>query len=225
MLLVKGQRVRLSELTASKSLEVNLTLKLTGPGPLRHVVVGLNAAQKISDPRFLVAATRPGAPAGAIRLVGPGLGESADYLVNLDALPASVPRLLFASLIAGPGSFNQLAYGHLRLSHEGRELARLVVSGHDFTIERSLILGQLYLHNGEWRLSFDGQGFVERGDGLFERLGAPSALEWALAPLPAPCPPPDQDSEVGPCFDDYAWPEEAAAQDEAPPTTGKPRLH
>ncbi|MDR2456710.1 MAG: tellurium resistance TerZ family protein [Deltaproteobacteria bacterium] len=235
MLLVKGQKVKISDLTSSSVLGINITLKLTGPGHIRHVCVGLDPNRLLGDKRFFIYDQAPNSPAGAVRLLGPGLGETADYQVSLGALPGSVPRLVFASAIYGPGAFNQLAYGHLRLSQGGQELARLVVTGHDFTYEKSLILGQLYLHQGVWRLSADVQGFVTGAEGLLEHLGAAEVLS-AIAPKP-----PERLIIVIPAvegdfddaeeleeildFEDDAWPEEDQAHGEDPvPAPAKPRI-
>ena len=132
MLLVKGQKIKISDLTASKRLEVNVTLKLSGSGLIHHVCLGLDPHRLLADKRFMVIDPAPSVPGGGLRLLGPGRGEAADFLVNLDALPGSVPRVAFATVIEGPATFNQLSYGHLRLSLKGKELARFVISGNDF---------------------------------------------------------------------------------------------
>ena len=237
MLLVKGQKVKLSELTRAMALEVNVTLKLTGPGPVHYACLGLDDKRMLADKRLVVIEPNPAFPNGSVRQNGLGRGEAVSYLVNLAALPAGVARLAFLAAITGPGAFNQLAYGHLRLSLGGRELARFVVSGHDFTYEKGLILGHLYLHQGEWRLAAEGQGYLSPFEVMFGNFGALEALKDLLPP-----PPPsrvlvlsdpadgygedDNDDDEGdePPFEDDGWPEEDDDGDEDGPFPAKPRI-
>jgi hypothetical protein len=54
----------------------------------------------------------------------------------------------------GPGGFYQLRSGHFKISQDGEEKAKYVFSGSNFSYERAVILGQIYLYNETSRLSF-----------------------------------------------------------------------
>ncbi|MDR2442225.1 MAG: phosphoribosyltransferase domain-containing protein, partial [Deltaproteobacteria bacterium] len=171
MFLVKGQKILLSEVTSSRSPGVEVSLRLNGPGNILHLCMGIDANNQASDHRFILFARRKVTPNGAMSFHGPAFGETTSYRINLDKVPPHIVRLVFAGVIAGPGSLNQLTYGHMMLTDPSGEVSRFVVSGDDFTHEKAVIMGELYLRQDEWRLSSVGQGFSGGLMGLYRHFG------------------------------------------------------
>jgi stress response protein SCP2 len=177
MILVRGQRVKLAQISPSPIFEVALTLNLGGPGQIKVCCLGLDRQKRFSDHRYFIFENQTGSPDGAVRLFGPKGGEHSIFEVNLPVLPSHVQRLIFAAFINGPGALNQLEYGHLRLIRQDKELARFLVYGHDFTYEKAVIMGEFYVHNAEWRLYADGQGFKDGLEAIFNLFQGGAFLE------------------------------------------------
>jgi stress response protein SCP2 len=176
MLITKGQRVKLSEITNGKSLfEINVAVELDGPGRIIYLCLGLDCDKRFTDTRYLIGPSSRVTPDLPIRLAGKFYGNNTSYLVKLSDLPPHVVRLAFMAFIHGPGAFNQITYGHLKIMSNNVEIARFVFSGLDFTYEKGIIMGEIYLHQDQWRLASIGDGFVHGLDGLLSHYGASTA--------------------------------------------------
>jgi tellurium resistance protein TerD len=105
-----------------------------------------------------------------------GAGDGDDEVVKVDlaALASSVTKVAFAVTIheaeARRQNFGQVSDAYIRIVDEasGKELVRYDLS-EDFSTEASLIFGELYRHQGEWKFRAVGQGY--RG-GLGDLLAA-----------------------------------------------------
>ncbi|WP_425146117.1 TerD family protein [Deinococcus sp.] len=186
--LIRGQRLKVSDLTPSTQLE--LGVRVAGPALEYDVsVFGLDPAGKLSDDRYMIFYNQKRSPEGAVQMLGPSGGE-ARFSVDLAQIPRSVERLMVTASL-DQGSFSQISSGHLSLYAGGRELARFPFYGADFGQERAIIIGELYLKD-MWRFSAVGQGFAGGLDALVKAYGgqvnAP-APKIAAPPPPAPPPP------------------------------------
>ncbi|PEJ58231.1 MULTISPECIES: TerD family protein [unclassified Bacillus (in: firmicutes)] len=95
---------------------------------------------------------------------GAGDGDDEQVTVNLTNVPASVERIAFAITIhdaeARNQNFGQVSNSYVRILNEsnGEELVRYDL-GEDFSIETSVVVGELYRHNGEWKFNAIGSGY------------------------------------------------------------------
>lgn len=101
---------------------------------------------------------------------GDGDGDDELIKINLTGLAGEVTKVAFAVSIheaeARRQSFGQVSGAYIRVVNESdsKELVRYDLS-EDFSTETSLIFGELYRHQGEWKFRAVGQGY--RG-GLIE---------------------------------------------------------
>lgn len=160
MQLTQGQKTPLSAIGVGNRLTVDVDF---GGEGLDVVVFGLDSDKKISDDRYTVLFSNPRSPSGEIVMTG--TTDSTSFEIDLQALPQSVQRLMIVA------------------SHDTRPLETvtpLVVSiGQGATFdagrvagqERALMLVELYLHGGQWRVAAVGQGFAQGLAKLIEHLG------------------------------------------------------
>ena len=199
---IRGQRARLSDLS-DRTRQFTLQVRVQSALPtFDFVCFGLDANGKLSDDRFMVFFNQKYAPADAIQL-SELADKSALFAFDLDALPASVARLVFTMSVDGAGTMKQLGAGELTLSEAGllnpQTLLRYRFSGADFDKEGALMLMEIYRKDGVWRVWASGQGFAGDLSALLTHFGgqetgesggvAASATASAAPPVSPPSPP------------------------------------
>ena len=97
-------------------------------------------------------------------LTGEGDGDDEQIVVELEKIPASIKKIAFTVTIYDAEkrnqNFGQVSNAFIRICDEvtGTELIRYDL-GEDFSIETAVVVGELYLNNGEWKFSAVGSGF------------------------------------------------------------------
>lgn len=97
-------------------------------------------------------------------LTGEGDGDDEKVMVKLASMPADVMKLAFAVTIHEAEqrrqNFGMVSNAFIRVVNEkdGKEIARFDLS-EDASTNTSLIFGELYRHNDEWKFRAVGQGF------------------------------------------------------------------
>ncbi|MEU6734493.1 TerD family protein [Streptomyces physcomitrii] len=211
----RGHKAKISDLTAGTDLYVGV--QIAGPGLTFDIsCFGLDAAEQLSDDRYFVFFNQPKSPEESLQLLGAQAGDTESFRVTLDKIPSHIQRLSFTAALDGAGQMSQVAPGYLRIVAGGEEVARYSFSGAEFSTERAVMLGDIYLKD-VWRFAAVGQGFDGGLDALLRNFGGEVAEE---EPAPAPsggtpgfAPPPGGGQSPG-----FAPP----AQSAAPPAFGAP---
>ncbi|KQQ92441.1 TerD family protein [Massilia sp. Leaf139] len=182
----RGQKGKLSDLGVGSSFAVDLDI--SAPGFSVDVsCFGLDGADKLSDDRYMVFYNQLASPGDAVRLDLRSGG--ARFNVNLDALPASIAKLVFVAAIDGAQTMRALGASSLTLG----SALRFPWSGGDFGDEKAVIVAELYRRDGQWRFGAVGQGFNGGLSALLKHFGgeeaAPSASAAPAAPVSAPAAP------------------------------------
>lgn len=183
----RGQKGKLSDLGCSTPLTVLVTL----PSPQASVDIacfGLDANDTLADERYMVFFNQPASPANAITvdLAGDPGGAVARFAIDLDALPASIARLVLTAAIDGAASsatMSSIGASDLTIG----DAVRFAFSGADFTEEKAIIIAELYRRDGQWRFGAVGQGFKGGLAALLRHFGgteAPAAAAAVAAPAP-----------------------------------------
>jgi tellurium resistance protein TerD len=95
---------------------------------------------------------------------GAGEGDDETIEINLTAVPAGVQKIAFTITIHEAEqrnqNFGQVSNSFVRIMNgvNAEELLRYDL-GEDFSVETSVIVGELYRHNGEWKFSAIGSGY------------------------------------------------------------------
>ncbi len=236
----RGHKAKISDLTAGTDLYVGV--HIGGPGLTFDIsCFGLDADERLSDDRYFIFFNQPKSPEESLQLLGAQSGDTESFRVTLDRIPDSVRKLSFTATIDGAGQMSQVVPGYLRIVAGGEEVARYPFTGAEFTTERAVMLGDIYLKD-VWRFAAVGQGFDGGLDALLRNFGGEVAEEQAPAeaaassgaaapgfapPADAPAGPPPFAAPAAPEPADYpvapprpGSPAPAAGQ--VPPPSGQP---
>ena len=108
-------------------------------------------------------------PSGAIKHMGDnrtgdGEGDDEQIEVNLADIPANIEKIAFTATIYDAETrrqnFGQVSNAYIRLVNveTNEEIIRYDL-GEDFSIETTVVVGEIYRHNGEWKFNAIGSGF------------------------------------------------------------------
>lgn len=189
----RGQKGKLSDLGCGTSFSV--VVDVSSPqGSVDITCFGLDASDKLSDDRYMVFFNQLASPANAVTLdLAQGMAR---FAVNLDALPASIAKLVFAASLDGSGTMRSIAASSLSVGNA----ASFPFTGSDFNEEKAIIIAELYRREGQWRFGAVGQGFKGGLSALLKHFGGEEAGSDAAAaapiaatvavPTPSPAPAP-----------------------------------
>jgi stress response protein SCP2/uncharacterized protein (AIM24 family) len=178
----RGHKARISDLTAGTDLYVGV--QITGPGLTFDIsCFGLDADERLSDDRYFVFFNQPKTPEESIQLLGAQSGDTESFRVTLDRIPAQIQKLSFTATIDGAGQMSQIAPGYIRVVAGGEEVARYSFTGPEFSTERAVMLGDVYMKD-VWRFAAVGQGFDGGLEALLKNFGGEIAEEQQAAPGP-----------------------------------------
>ncbi|HDS0956963.1 TPA: VWA domain-containing protein [Pseudomonas putida] len=181
MQITQGQRLPLSSIGISDRL--TMAVSIQSSHEIDVACFGLDQQSKLSDDRFMVFFNQTSSPADAIRLIGPGQFE-----INLAALPATIDRLVFTAAIDGAGAMKDISSSRFAISGPGAPTAATCdFAGSTFSVEKAVMVADIYRKGGEWRMLANLQGFKEGLSALVRHFGGEVSDEPAPA---APTEPP-----------------------------------
>lgn len=165
----RGQRLPLAQLLDNHAQLFHVELSISGV-IIDFVCFGLNTDSKLLNDDYMVFFNQLQTPCGSIAITVQS--NSAVFSCDLNKLPASIERLVFTAAIDGLQTMSQIQSGCLKFLTDNQETANFKFHGSDFEHERSLILGEIYRKNGDWRFHATGQGFNEGLEKLVEYFGS-----------------------------------------------------
>lgn len=171
----RGQKGKLADLGCTSPFNVELDIDAAGMA-VDVSCFGVDSADKLSDERYMVFYNQLASPEGAVKLE---LGARPRFAVDLDALPASIVKLVFVAAIDGNGTMRAIGQSAMTLG----DAVRFPWSGADFQEEKAVIVGEIYRKDGVWRFGAVGQGF---SGGLSALLAHFGGAEATPAATPAP---------------------------------------
>ena len=171
----RGQKGKLADLGCNSPFTVGLELDPAGMS-VDVSCFGVDAADKLSDERYMVFYNQLASPGDAVKLdLGAG---KARFAVNLNALPDAICKLVFVAAIDGNGTMRQLGASSMTLG----DVVRFPISGADFQDEKAVIIGELYRKDGVWRFGAVGQGFNGGLSALLKHFGGTEAGPGSAPP-------------------------------------------
>jgi tellurite resistance protein TerA len=176
----RGQKGKLADLGVNSPFAI--VLDIAGAGMTLDVsCFGLDAADKLSDERFMIFYNQLASPGDAVKLEL--AGGKARFNVNLNALPDSIHKLVFVAAIDGNGTMRASGASSMTLG----DVVQFPMTGADFADEKAVIVGEVYRKDGVWRFGAVGQGFNGGLSALLKHFGGTEAAPTA-APAPAAVP-------------------------------------
>jgi stress response protein SCP2/uncharacterized protein (AIM24 family) len=220
----RGQKSPLSNLTPGTDLYVGV--KIDGPGSWDISCFGLDEADKLSDDSYFIFFNQPKSPEESIQLLGAQSGDTESFRLTLDKVPDKIRKLSICAA-SDDATAGQITSGWFRIVVGGEEVAKFSFSGADFSGERAVIIGDVYMKT-VWRVAAVGQGFNGGLADLIRSYGgevadeepAPPPANTGFAPPPggpAPAPPPNTGFAPPP-----GGPAPAPPPQQAPPQFGAP---
>ncbi|HEX9173271.1 MAG TPA: TerD family protein [Telluria sp.] len=181
----RGQKGKLADLGCGSSFDV--ALDINAPGISVDVsCFGVDSADKLSDERYMVFYNQLASPGDAVKL--DLAGGKARFAVKLDALPASIAKLVFVAAIDGAQTMRALGGSKMTIG----SAVEFPWSGADFGDEKAVIVGEIYRKDGLWRFGAVGQGFNGGLGALLAHFGgseAAPATPAGSSPAAAPAAP------------------------------------
>ena len=165
----RGQRLPLASLLDNCAQNFQVESSINGL-LIDFACFGLDANSKLLNDDYMVFFNQPQTPCGSIAISLQS--NSAIFSCDLNKLPVSIERLVFTAAIDGLQTMSQMQSGYLKFLTENQEAANFKFHSDDFEHERSLILGEIYRKNGNWRFHAAGQGFNEGLEKLVEYFGS-----------------------------------------------------
>jgi stress response protein SCP2 len=175
-----GQKLKWRDLSSSDSLIARVVIDHPN---VDLSVFGLNADRKLEDDRYFVFYNQPQSPNAEI--VRDGTAGKTEFKINLANLPVNVNRLMFTAT-SDVQPLSAMKSGHVALEVAGQEVARFTLSTNGLNAEKALMLLELYMHSGEWRVAAVNQGFNGGLQSLLEYFGGEAIAD---APPPPPAAP------------------------------------
>lgn len=185
--LVKGQKLDLTKGNPGlDALTVGLGWDVNATGgadfDLDAEVFMLGADGKVLSPEHLVFYNKLTSPDGAVRHNGDnrtGVGEGDDETIDvrLSAISPDVQKLVFTVTIDQAylrrQNFGQVSNAYIRIVDQAtnQELCRFDLT-EDHSASISMIVGEVYRHNGEWKFGAIEEGTTQDLAGLCVKYGA-----------------------------------------------------
>jgi len=168
--LVRGERIKLADISTATCLKVGLSADVPVGNTLDISCFGVDVQDKLSDDRYFIFYNQKSSPCGSIKSLGEGNGDHEQFQIDLSHLPSFIRKLVFVVTIDGRGVMSQVHNGYLRLLDSSNEVARFSFSGSDFGKEKAIIAGEIYFKD-VWRFSAVGHGFNGGLSALLKHFG------------------------------------------------------
>jgi stress response protein SCP2/GTPase SAR1 family protein len=170
----KGQRSPLTQILQNTNSNFQVELSISGV-EVDFSCFGLNANDKLFNDEYMVFFNQPQTPCDAVLFTTEIC--SAIFSCDLNKLPEAIEKLSFTAAIDGQETMQQIQSGHLKFLVGSQEVACFHFDSSDFNSEKSLMLGDIYRKNGEWRFNAVGQGFNGGLEKLVSYFGSTTSEE------------------------------------------------
>lgn len=185
VILAKGQKVSLSKMNPNLSiLEVGLGWDLGPNGQGYDLDVEaflLGQDGRVIGDDWFVFYNQPMSPDGSVKVGadsrnGAGVGDDETVTVDLNRLNQNVAKIMFVVTISEAKekgyNFSNVSNAYVRILDKisNNELVKFNLTDYYSNVS-SMMVGELYKHNGEWKFSPIGDGTSDDLEGLCIRYG------------------------------------------------------
>lgn len=153
--LQRGMRDKLDKyIDLNSSLDAKMSI--SGPGVYDFCCFGVDAADNLSDDRYMIFYNQTASPQNEI--VYTSSGNEASFSINLNSLPMSIQKLVFTVSIDGGSTMGEIYNFTFGISQNGTEALKLSLAGADFQQEKAIIAVEVY-RKDTWRINAIARGF------------------------------------------------------------------
>jgi len=175
--LISGQNIALYR--TQMNINIQYSLQAGFKDTIDSSAFLLSRVDKIQRDADFVSYKQPATPEGSVKLSAQQ--NSVHYTIDLEKVPESVDKIALAIDIDGEGTIS--SFSHLNVTLDN-EINYIVPLGDRF--ERSLILGQIYRHQGVWKFKALGIGFNCGLTPLAQLFGVKVADDVLVNPVGTP---------------------------------------
>lgn len=180
VVLTKGEKISLSKAGETSGVGGGLTKLICGLGwdinkydgsadfDLDASIFMCNAAGKVPADKYFVFYGNLKAP--GVEHIGDnrtGVGDGDDEVIKVDLaeVPAEIEKIAFTVTIYDADkrhqNFGMVSNAYIRMVDQASNTEIIKFDlGEDYSVETSLVVGELYKHNGEWKFNAKGAGFA-----------------------------------------------------------------
>ncbi|OUQ87015.1 tellurium resistance protein TerA [Brevibacillus brevis] len=205
MMVVKGQKVDVTkQFPGLTKVIVGLGWHTGSELDLDASAFQLGATGKVNREEDFIFYGNPKSTNGAVSLRD-GTGDKQQFELELSAIPLNVEKIAFTitiyDAISRGQTFRQVSDLYLRILHPVTFAEMIRFPLVDFSTENSIVTGELYRYNGEWKFNAIGSGFNGGLTALCGNFGVEVAQEQSSSPQPSPtipAPPPKVEQPPAP---------------------------
>ena len=162
MILQRGTRDKLEKyFNLNQALIV--TLQTIGTATYDFCCFGVDADEKLSDDRYMIFYNQLSSPNNEI--IGEETSSGMKFTINLNALPATIQKLVFTCSIDGAGTMGEISKHKIFIGDMMAEF-----KGSDFQEEKAITSLEIY-RKGVWRFNVVARGFNGGLDALLAFYG------------------------------------------------------
>lgn len=181
--LMKGQKIKVADMTASPQIELKVAVHLrTGEADVS--CFGVDDRSRLSDDRYFIFYNQTSSPEQAIVMNTDASGIC--FSINLKKLPPFIKKLVITVAADGQAAMKDVENGRLSLVAAGQNQADFSFTGNQFQQEKAVILCELYEKDGIWRLAVVASGFNGGLSALLKHFGGEEAASGAQDNAPGP---------------------------------------
>jgi tellurite resistance protein TerA len=204
IMVVKGQKVDVTkQFPGLSKVIVGLGWRAQSGLELDASAFQLGASGKVKREEDFIFYGNPRSVNGSVAMCD-GSGDAQQFELELSAIPADVEKIAFTitiyDAISRGQTFRQVSDMYLRILHPVTKVEIIRFPLNNFSIENSIVSGELYRYKGEWKFNAISSGFhggLAALCGNFgvevaqpETSGVPPAPTSSQAPPPPPPAPP-----------------------------------
>lgn len=153
--LQRGMRDKLDKYIDLNSA-LDAKMSISGPGVYDFCCFGVDAADNLSDDRYMIFYNQTASPQNEI--VYTSSGNEASFSINLNSLPMSIQKLVFTVSIDGGSIMGEIYNFTFGINQNGTEALKLSLAGADFQQEKAIIAVEVY-RKDTWRINAIARGF------------------------------------------------------------------
>ena len=158
---------------------IKITLKIFGKATYDFSCFGVDDKNKLSDDRYMIFYNQTQSPRSEI--VYKEISNGAEFVIDLEALPNTIQKLVFTASIDGAGTMGEISAHELTIEQNQREKISAQFNGGDFHNEKAVTSIEIYRKN-DWRFQIVARGFDGGLDKILEFYGGEQIQEEEIKP-------------------------------------------
>ena len=155
MELIKGQKIKLNQIIEDMKLIMSCNIEIGSGNELDMCCIGVDNEEKLSDDRYFIFYNALSSPEGAI-IKEEGVNK---FHVDLSKVPEKIKKIVLCISIDGNGTMKEIQNGKLIFINNNNKVSEFSINSENYSSEKSIILCEIYLKDGIWRLAMVNSGF------------------------------------------------------------------